>query len=78
MRKLKIHAAGFLQRHSERTLIATVHSSEVTCLRCLYWMRLYIPLTRLPQHKASQIDLRCGRTPTIKTATELRKMGLIS
>lgn len=78
MRKPKVHCAGFVNRHSERTLIATVRSTEVTCLRCLYWMRLYIPLSKLPQHKAAQMDLRYGRVPVIRTATELRMMGLIS
>ncbi len=49
-----VHSANFLIRHRNRVLLATAHAEDVTCLRCKYWLRWYIPLSRLAEHQAWQ------------------------
>lgn len=44
MSRSKIHSAKFLHRHHEPVLLATASEERVTCLRCLYWLRRYIPV----------------------------------
>lgn len=47
----KVHAARFLRRH-KGIVLATADDTRVTCLRCMWWMRRYIPLSRLKQHQS--------------------------
>lgn len=51
-----IHSARVLNRHHEPVLLATAQDELVTCRRCLYWLRRYIPLSKLPRHQAWQRD----------------------
>lgn len=52
-RPLKVHSARFQHRHNRVAWIA-FDDTRVTCLRCMYWMRRYIPLSRLREHQAAQ------------------------
>lgn len=51
MRAKAIHAATVLHRHHEPVLLATANDSLVTCRRCMYWIRVYIPLAKLKKHQ---------------------------
>lgn len=57
MRKPAIHSAKFLRRHHEAVLLASADETQVTCLRCLYWLRLYIPIVHLRRHQRVQINM---------------------
>lgn len=50
-RPLKVHAARFLYRHKPGFYRVNYADEEVTCLRCMWWMRRYIPLTKLKEHQ---------------------------
>lgn len=49
-----IHSARHIHRHHEPVLLTTAHEELVTCRRCMYWLRRYIPLARLKKHQSWQ------------------------
>lgn len=71
MRKPAIHAARFVPQHIG-VMLATADDTRVTCRRCLYWARRYIPLGKLREHQAWQRDhyreylLRNGLIRTVR------------
>ena len=60
MRTLRIHAraVGFYRRH-DLTICGidgtTGEDDCVTCLRCLYWLGRYMPLTELYEHQKANL-----------------------
>lgn len=47
-----VHASSMLSRHKRlRTATCTAYASQATCRQCMYWLRIYIPLTQLRKHQ---------------------------
>lgn len=53
---MKVHGRAWPSPWSEQTTCGTAGTTgdDVTCLRCLYRMGLYVPLVKLREHQDTQ------------------------
>ena len=70
MRRLAVHSIhsrdSWWQSRCGTAGTTTEHTSDVTCRRCLYSLRLYVPLVKLREHQDAQSTGRAkygGRDP---------------
>lgn len=64
-----IHSARFVKRHTDKVLLASAYDELVTCRRCMYWMRRYIPLAKLREHQRAIINIKfLGAYTSARTA----------